>query len=115
MGLIQNYHMIIKQIRVIYALPDKNTISNVSDLSLFFSVVVKSDSVAYLVSKIYSSFFAYSVSHANSSHTTGLSTNHFNLRNLWDNPLLIFLDIPLILTNNCSQIFRISHILRELR
>lgn len=50
MGLIQNYHMVIKQIWVIYALSDKHTISNISDLSLFFRVIVKSDSIAYLVS-----------------------------------------------------------------
>lgn len=115
MGLIQNDHMIIKQIRVIYTLSDKHSVSNVPDLSLFFRVIVKSDGIADFVSKIDSSFFAHSVSHTNSSHTTRLSANNFYLLNLWDYSLLIFFNIPLILPNNVSQILRICHILRELR
>lgn len=115
MGLIQNNHMIIKQIRIVYALPDKHTISYVSDLSLFFGVIVKSNCIPYLVAKIYSSFFAHSISHAHCCHTTRLSANNFNLGNLRDHPLLILFNIPLILNNTCPEILRICHILRELR
>lgn len=73
--------MVIEQIWVIYALPNKHSVCYISDPGCFLGFVIKPNSVPNLLSYCGTSLIAHSVGHTHCSHTTGLSAYNFNLRN----------------------------------
>lgn len=90
MGFVQNNNVVIEQIGIIYALSYEHPICNISDLSRFFSFVIKSDSVSDLLPQCGSSFDTDSAGHTHGSHTTRLSADYFYLGYWLNGPFYIF-------------------------
>lgn len=106
--------MIIKQIRIIYALSYKNTISYISNLCTSFSFIIESNCITYLLTNRDYSLLAHTICHTYSSHTSRLSTNYFNLTNRLNSSFSILLYQMLILQNTFFKCLGIYHILWKL-
>ena len=115
MGFIQNNHMILKQVRIVDTLANKNTICNVPQGSLFTGFIVKPDCVSDLPSNLAWSFIRDSGCHTYSSHSAGLSDDYIDFLYWFESSIRIFFNIILIFNNGLTDKFGVHHVLRQLR
>lgn len=79
MGLVQNHDVIFEQVGICNALPHKNSIGNVSKLSLRRSFVIEPNRIAHFLAHHGPTLLTHTASHADCGHPPWLRDDHIDL------------------------------------
>ena len=96
MCLIENYNMILEKIGIVNTLPDKYSVSYVSQFGAGACFVVKSDCITNLLANLTFPFISYSICHTDCGHSSGLGYNHIDFLDRFYMSFNVLLNLALV-------------------